>query len=133
MHRSTSSAAHLPASIGTATARRLGERTCVVDLGADCCRPAAPAIDELTATAAVQGCRDFVFDLTHLRRYESAGLRDVADLWRRLVAFGCAVFVAARDPGVVGDLARMSPGAGWAVEASVADALRALLARPVET
>ena len=44
-----------------ASARRLGERACVVDAGAQF--TAARRVDDLAAHAAVGGRREFVFDL----------------------------------------------------------------------
>jgi len=115
---------------GVAT-RRMGERTCLIALGPDVRRSAAGVVDRLAVDAAVDGFRDFVFDLTAIRRYESLALRELADLWRRLSGFDCDVFVAAGDPGVVGCLRRAPAQEGWVMLATVADALRALLARPV--
>src|SRR3954453_17085907 len=130
--------------------RRMGEFTCVVHAGAHVREATAQTLEQLAATAAVDGYRDFVFDLTRVGRYETPALRSVADLWRRLAGLecevfvarghpggglaglGCEVFVAARNPGVVDCLHRVIPARGkWALQPTVADALRALLARPV--
>ena len=113
-------------------ARRLGELTCVVHAGAHVRETTAQTLEQLAATAAVDGYRDFVFDLTRVGRYETPALRSVADLWRRLAGLECEVFVAARNPGVVDCLHRVIPARGkWTLQPTVADALRALLARPV--
>ena len=113
-------------------ARRLGEYTCVVHAGAHVREATAQTLEQLAATAAVDGCQDFVFDLTRVGRYETPALRSVADLWRRLAGLDCEVFVAARNPGVVDCLHRVIPARGkWTLQPTVADALRALLARPV--
>ena len=82
-----------PFSLGV---RRLGERTCVVNIGTDLRRSEAPAVSEAAGQAAADGCRDFVFDLTYVRRYERVALGWMADLWGRLGDAGCEVFVAAR-------------------------------------
>jgi hypothetical protein len=112
--------------------RRLGEYTCVVHAGAHVREATAQTLEQLAATAAVDGCQDFVFDLTRVGRYETPALRSVADLWRRLSGLDCEVFVAARNPGVVDCLHRVIPARGkWTLQPTVADALRALLARPV--
>ena len=52
-----------------ASARRLGERACVVDAGGSF--TAVRQVDDLAAHAAVGGARDFVFDLGGGRRYET--------------------------------------------------------------
>ena len=75
-------------------ARRLGEFTCVVHAGAHMRETTAQSLEQLAATAAVDGYRDFVFDLTRVGRYETPALRSVADLWRRLSGLDCEVFVA---------------------------------------
>ena len=112
--------------------RRMGEFTCVVHAGAHVREATAHTLEQLAATAAVDGYRDFVFDLTRVGRYETPALRSVADLWRRLSGLDCEVYVAARNPGVVDCLHRVIPARGkWTLQPTVADALRALLARPV--
>jgi hypothetical protein len=119
---------HAPSTVDI---RRLGEGTCVISLGADAGRLAAAAADEVAVSAAADGCSDFVFDLTALRRYEVTALWRLADLWQGLTGFGYAVLVAAGDPGVLGTLRRALGGDADLLRPSVADALRALLARPV--
>ena len=90
-------------------ARRLGEFTCVVHAGVHVREATAHSLEQVAATAAVDGYRDFVFDLTRVGRYETPALRSVADLWRRLAGLDCEVFVAARNPGVVDCLHRVIP------------------------
>jgi anti-anti-sigma regulatory factor len=111
--------------------RRLGERTCVVNVGTDLRRTEAPAVSEAAGQAAAEGCRDFVFDLTYVRRYERVALGWMADLWARLGDAGCEVFVAAREPGVVRDLCELPTDDGWTLLPSTTKALRALLSKPV--
>jgi anti-anti-sigma regulatory factor len=111
------------------TVRQLGERACVIDLGADF--TAARAADDLAAGAAGGGAREFVFDLTHVRRYEAEALFDLAALCRRLVSYGCEVLVAAHDPGVTLELRRLAHGDGWTISPTLSAALTGLLSRPV--
>jgi hypothetical protein len=120
-----------PHAAPTVSVRRLSESTCVVSLGADAGRFAAAGADELAVATAADGGRDFVFDLTDLRRYEVTALWRLADLWEGLTGFGYGVLVAASDPGVVGTLRRALGEDAGMVLPTVADALRALLARPV--
>ena len=117
-----------PLSLGV---RRLGERTCVVNVGTDLRRSEAPAVSEAAGQAAADGCRDFVFDLTYVRRYERVALGWMADLWGGLGDAGCEVFVAAREPGVVRDLCELPTDDGWTLLPSATKALRALLSKPV--
>src|SRR5437879_1748886 len=100
---------HAPSTVDI---RRLGEGTCVISLGADAGRFAAAAADEVAVSAAADGCSDFVFDLTALRRYEVTALWRLADLWQGLTGFGYAVLVAAGEPGGLGALRRALGGAG---------------------
>ena len=90
-----------------ASARRLGERACVVDAGGQF--TAARQVDDLAAHAAVGGAREFVFDLGGVRRYETEALVELSALCRRLTSYGCEVIVAAHDPGVVLELRRLVP------------------------
>ena len=96
-----------------ASARRLGERACVVDAGGQF--TAARQVDDLAAHAAVGGAREFVFDLGGVRRYETEALVELSALCRRLTSYGCEVIVAAHDPGVVLELRRLSHGDGWQI------------------
>ncbi len=119
----------LAADPALASVRRLGDRACIVDLGGDL--TSARAGDDLAAGAAVSGAREFVFDLTGVRRYESEALFELAALCRRLSSYGCAVFVAAHDPGVTLELRRLSHGDAWTLSPSLSGALGALLSQPV--
>ena len=112
-----------------ATVHRLGERACVIDLGDDF--SGARAADDLAAGAAVGGAREFVFDLTNVRRYDSEALGELAALCRRLVSYGCDVFVAAHDPGVTLELRRLAHGDGWKLAPTLPRALTELLSRPL--
>lgn len=121
-----------PEQVGGVSLRRLGEHTCVIDVGADLRRVASGALEDAAATAAARGCLDFVFDLGALRAYEAGGLRRLADLWRRLSVLECGVFVAASTLSLTADLRRLPAQDAWTLSPSVAEALRALLGRPVE-
>lgn len=121
-----------PPAVSGVELRRLGERTCVLDLGSDLRRVASGALEEAAATAAGHGCEDFVFDLTGLRAYEAGGLRRLADLWRRLALLDCSVYVAARTLTLTSDLRRLPAQDAWTLAPTVPEALRGLLARPVE-
>ena len=112
--------------------RRLGERTCVINLGTELRHIALPGIDEAVRTLLVDGCQDIVFDLSYLRRYESFALVRLAREWDRLAATGCTVHVAAREPRVVADLERLVDATGWELHRSATQALRSLLSAPVE-
>lgn len=112
-----------------ACVRRLGERACIVDLGGDLIT--ARAADDLAAGAAVSGAREFVFDLTSLRRYEPHALYDLAALCRRLSSYGCEVFVAAQDPGVSLELRELAYGDSWTLSPTLNAAIGELLSQPV--
>src|SRR3954466_9677882 len=81
-----------------ASARRLGERTCLVDAGGQF--TVAPPVDDPAAHPAGGGAREFVFDLGSVRRYETDALVELGALCRRLTSYGCEVVVAAHDPGI---------------------------------
>jgi anti-anti-sigma regulatory factor len=112
-----------------ASARRLGERACIVDAGGQF--TVARQVDDLAAHAAVGGAREFVFDLGGVRRYETLALADLSDLCRRLTSYGCEVIVAAHDPGVVLELRRLAHGDDWTIAPTVSSALSDLLSRPL--
>jgi anti-anti-sigma regulatory factor len=122
----------LPATVAGIKLRRLGEGTCVVGVGADLRRVGSGAVEDAVATAAGRGCEDFVFDLSRLRAYDLAGLRRLADLWRRLALLDCGVFVAATGSALTADLRRLPAQDAWSVAGSVGEALCGLLVRPVE-
>jgi hypothetical protein len=111
--------------------RRLGERTCVVDLGTELRHLELPLVDDVVRALVRDECRDLVFDLTCLRRYETFALVRLTREWDQLVEAGCAIHVAAREPGVVGDLERLERPGGWMLHRGVTQALRALLSEPV--
>ena len=113
------------------TARRLGERTCVINVGSDLRHIELPLVEEAVRSVTHDGCQDLVFDLTYLRRYETFALVRIAREWDRLVASGCAVHVAAREARVVADLERLAGTVGWELHRSTTQALRALLSAPV--
>lgn len=121
-----------PDTVSGVTLRRLGESTCVLGIGSDLRRVASGSLEDAAATAASRGCEAFVFDLTDLRAYEAGGLRRLADLWRRLAVLDCDVFVAAGNLSLTADMRRLPAQDAWTLAPSVAEALRALLARPVE-
>jgi anti-anti-sigma regulatory factor len=111
--------------------RRLGERTCVIDVGAELRHIELPEIDDAVRIVLAGGGRDIVFDLTHVRRYEPFALVRLAREWDRLAETGCDVHVAAREPRVVSDLERLVGTTGWELHASATQALRALLSAPI--
>jgi len=112
-----------------ASARRLGERACVVDAGGQF--TVARQVDDLAAHAAVGGAREFVFDLGGVRRYETDALVDLGALCRRLTSYGCEVVVAAHDPGIVLELRRLSHGDDWRIAPTLTAALADLFSRPL--
>jgi len=114
---------------GIASARRLGQTACIVDMGDDF--TTARAADDLAAGAAVSGAREFVFDLSSVRRYEAEALFDLAALCRRLASYGCEVLVASNDPGLTLELRRLAHGDAWTLRPTLATALAELLSRPV--
>lgn len=122
----------LPDVVQGVKLRRLGDTTCVLTVGADLRRVASGALEEASALAATRGCVDFVFDLTALRAYEAGGLRRLADLWRRLALLDCGVFVAAKTLTLTADLRKLPAQDAWTLAPTVAESLRAVLARPVE-
>ena len=111
--------------------RRLGERTCVIDVGTDLRHVELPVVDEAVRAVMHDQCCDLVFDLTSLRRYETFALVRLAREWDRLVASGCALHVAADSPDVVADLERLAGADAWDLHSSSTHALRALLSAPV--
>src|SRR5215203_5415788 len=112
--------------------RRLGERTCIINVGTELRHIELPVIDEAVRSVMHDECHDIVFDLTFLRRYETFALVRLAREWDRLAASGCSIHVAAREARVVADLERLVGGVGWDLHPSVTHALRALLFAPVE-
>jgi anti-anti-sigma regulatory factor len=112
--------------------RRLGERTCIINVGTELRHIELPVVDEAVRSAMHDDCQDIVFDLTFLRRYETFALVRLAREWDRLAASGCTIHVAAREARVVADLGRLVGAVGWELHPSVTHALRALLSAPIE-
>ena len=121
----------VPATLVEPTVRRLGERTCVINVGTELRHIELPGIDDAIRMLLADGCQDIVFDLGYLRRYEPFALVRLAREWDRLEASGCEVHVAAREPRVVADLERLAYTTGWELHPSATQALRALLSAPV--
>jgi anti-anti-sigma regulatory factor len=120
------------ASLVELSIRRLGERTCVINVGTELRHVELPVVDEAIRSVMSDDCHDLVFDLTDLRRYETFALVRLAREWDRLAASGCSIHVAAREGRVVADLERLVSAVGWELHPSVMQALRALLSAPVD-
>jgi anti-anti-sigma regulatory factor len=120
------------ASLVELSIHRLGERTCVINVGTDLRHIELPLVEEAVEGVMRDEVRDLVFDLTFLRRYETFALVRLAREWDRLAASGCAIHVAAREARVVADLERLAGAVGWHLHSSTTRALRALLSAPVE-
>jgi hypothetical protein len=119
------------ASLLELSVRRLGERTCVINVGTELRHVELPVVDEAVRSVMQDDCEDIVFDLTFLRRYETFALVRLAREWDRLAASGCTIHVAAREARVVADLERLVGTVGWVLHPSTTHALRALLSAPV--
>ncbi len=111
--------------------RRLGERTCVINVGTELRHVELPVVDEAVRSVMQDDCEDIVFDLTFRRRYETFALVRLAREWDRLAASGCTIHVAAREARVVADLERLVGTVGWELHPSTTHALRALLSAPI--
>jgi hypothetical protein len=120
------------ASLVELSIHRLGERTCVINVGTDLRHVELPIVDEAVRGVMHDDCHDIVFDLTFLHRYETFALVRLAREWDRLAASGCAIHVAAREARIVGDLERLVGSVGWELHPSTTHALRALLSTPVD-
>lgn len=120
----------LEPATGGITVRRLGAHTCVVTPPADFLRGGAASVEDVIGNAVARGCDDFVFDFATVRRWDTQGLRQIADLWRRLALLECGVYVVASDAGFCADLRRLPAQDAWSVRASIGEALQALFARP---
>jgi anti-anti-sigma regulatory factor len=118
------------AAVVDPSVRRLGERTCVVNVGTDLRHVELPTVEEAVRGLMHDECHDLVFDLTYLRRYETFALVRLAREWDRLAEAGCSIHVAAREARVVADLERLDSGS-WELHPSTTYALRALLSAPV--
>ncbi len=119
------------ASIVELSIHRLGEQTCVVNVGTELRHVELAVVDEAIRSVMHDGCQDLVFDLTFLKRYETFALVRLAREWDLLAASGCMIHVAAREARVVADLDRLRGTAGWELHPSSTHALRALLSAPV--
>jgi anti-anti-sigma regulatory factor len=131
------STAHPPdplsgAALVELTIHRLGERTCVINVGTDLRHVELPLVEEAVEAVTRDDVRDLVFDLTFLRRYETFALVRLAREWDRLAESGCAIHVAACEARVLADLDRLASGVGWRLHPSTTRALRALLSAPIE-
>jgi anti-anti-sigma regulatory factor len=122
---------YTPVAPAEPAVRRLGERTCVIDVGTELRHIELPGIDDAIRTLLIEGGRDLVFDLGHVRRYEPFALVRLAREWDRLEASGCEVHVGTSEPRVVADLERLVDTTGWELHAGVSQALSALLSAPV--
>jgi hypothetical protein len=97
--------AHLPDPFNAVTVvepsvRRLGERTCVVNLGSELRHFELPFVDDaIRAVMQQDECLDLVFDLTYLRRHETFALVRLAREWDRLAASGCALHARRLNAG----------------------------------
>lgn len=120
------------ATLAELSVRRLGERTCVINVGTELRHVELPVVDEAVRSVMQDDCHDIVFDLTFLRHYETFALVRLAREWDRLAASGCAIHVAAREARVVADLERLVSEVGWDLHPSTTHALRALLSAPVD-
>ena len=120
------------ASLVELTIHRLGERTCVINVGTDLRHIELPVVDEAVQGVMQDQYHDLVFDLTFLRRYETFALVRLAREWDRLAEAGCTIHVAAREARVVADLERLVGSAGWDLHPSTTRALRALLSAPID-
>jgi anti-anti-sigma regulatory factor len=119
------------ASMVELSIHRLGERTCVINVGTELRHVELPVVDEAIRSVMHDDCHDLVFDLTFLRRYETFALVRLAREWDRLAASGCLIHVAAREARVVADLERLRDTGGWELHSSTTHALRALLSAPL--
>jgi anti-anti-sigma regulatory factor len=120
------------ASLVELSIHRLGERTCVINVGTDLRHVELPVVDDAVEGLMRDEVRDIVFDLTFLRRYETFALVRLAREWDRLEQAGCAIHVAAREARVVADLERLRDATTWQMHPSTTRALRALLSAPVD-
>ena len=119
------------ASLVEPSVHRLGERTCVINVGTDLRHVELSVVDGAIRQVMHDECHDLVFDLTFLRRYETYALVRLAREWDRLASSGCTVHVAAREARIVTDLERLAEPDGWELHSSTTQALRALLSAPV--
>jgi len=119
--------------VSTVTSRRLGERTCVVSVGAALDAPAARGLEEGVTSALADGCRDFVLDFTAVRgcrdRRPTAALSRIA---HDFASHGCEVVVAACHVDLLTFFDSMPDWAHLPLAHERDEALALLLERPVE-
>jgi len=117
--------------VNPVTSTRLGERTCVVKVGA-LDAGAAERLEERVHTAMADGCRDFVLDLTAV---DGCGdQRPIAALSRlahRLAGGDCEVVVAACHVDLLTFLDSVPTFSKLPVALARDEALALLLERPV--
>jgi hypothetical protein len=120
------------ASLVELSIHRLGERTCVINVGTDLRHIELPLVEDAVRGVMQEDCHDLVFDLTFLRRYETFALVRLAREWDRLAEAGCTIHVAAREARIVADLDRLAGTVAWELHSSTTHALRALLSAPID-
>jgi anti-anti-sigma regulatory factor len=120
------------ASLVELSVRRLGDSTCVINLGTELRHVELPVVEEAIRALMQDECHDLVFDLGYLRRYETFALVRLAREWDRMSDAGCSIYVVAREGRVVADLERLVGTDGWELHSSTTQALRALLSAPVD-
>jgi hypothetical protein len=109
---------------------RLGERTCVINVGTDLRTSISRVVDDAVRGVTSDDCRDLVFDLTYLHRYERTrwcGSPASGTGWPRRAARSTS-----RARGARGERPRAARRPdGWELHVSTTHALRALLSAPV--
>ena len=121
------------ASLVELSVRRLGERTCVINVGTELRHVELPVVDEAVeggrcTTSATTSCSTSR-SCAATRRSRWCGSHASGTGWP---ASGCAIHVAAREARVVADLERLAGSVGWDLHPSTTHALRALLSAPVD-
>jgi hypothetical protein len=111
--------------------RRLGERTCLIEIGTELRHTVLPELLETLRTLQAEGEHDYVFDLCDLRRYEPYALVRLARQLDRLSAAGDVVHIAASGARASADLRCMASPEGWVLHESLEAAMRELLTAPV--
>ena len=112
--------------------RRLGERTCVINVGTELRHvelpwSTRPCGRSCTTNATTSSSISPTCAAT--RRSRSCGWRASGTGWP---PSGCAIHVAAREARVVADLERLVSTVGWDLHPSTTHALRALLSAPFD-
>jgi hypothetical protein len=118
-------------ALGEPGVRRLGERTCLIEIGAELRHTLLPELLEHLRVLQEEGEHDYVFDLCDLRRYEPYALVRLARQLDRLAAEGNAVHIAASGTRASADLRCMAASDGWVLHESLGAAMRDLLTAPV--